>query len=109
MHVAAAPTCMEGQFDIAFLTALGKNISPFGTVVSGYGNNGKDTTEGVVYKNCIGTYLHGPILPKNPCIADFLSTRAILRKTGDKNAAKLKRLNDSIELAAHKVATTRPQ
>ena len=58
------------------LTYLGPEMKPFGTVVSGAGNNGKDMTEGVIYHNCIATYLHGPILPKNPVIADFMISKA---------------------------------
>ena len=63
-------------------------------------------TEGAKYHNCIGTYLHGPILPKNPRLADYLIAKAIERQT--KTKAKLERLNDNIENRAHKVATTRP-
>jgi CobQ-like glutamine amidotransferase family enzyme len=89
------------------LTKLGKNGVAFGTVVSGSGNNGEDLTEGIKYRNCIGTYLHGPILPKNPRVADFLISKAIERKTN--KSAKLDRLNDSIEQRAHRVATSRPR
>lgn len=53
-----------------------------GRVVNGYGNNDDDKLEGLVYKNLIGTYLHGPILPKNPDITDFLIANAIERKYG---------------------------
>ena len=89
------------------LTELGEGVSPFGTVIKGYGNNGKDMIEGAKYKNCIGTYLHGPVLPKNPRLADFLIAKAIERQT--KSRPKLERLNDTVENRAHKVATTRPQ
>ena len=89
------------------LTKLGKNVQPFGTVIKGYGNNGKDMTEGAKYHNCIGTYLHGPILPKNPRLADFLIAKALERQT--KKKVKLERLNDSVENRAHKVAASRPQ
>ncbi|MBR3322940.1 glutamine amidotransferase [Candidatus Saccharibacteria bacterium] len=88
------------------LTTLGKNVTAFGTVVKGYGNNSEDFTEGAKYKNCIGTYLHGPILPKNPRLADYFIKKA-LEKRGNTN--KLERLNDSIEHRAHKVASSRPQ
>lgn len=88
------------------LTALGKKAKPFGTVIKGYGNNGDDFTEGARYKNCIGTYLHGPVLPKNPRVADWLILKAIERK---QPKTKLERLNDSIENRAHKVAASRPQ
>lgn len=88
------------------LTTLGKKAKPFGTVIKGYGNNGDDFTEGARYKNCIGTYLHGPVLPKNPRVADWLILKAIERK---QSKTKLERLNDSIENRAHKVAASRPQ
>jgi len=89
------------------LTRLGKNVKPLGTISKGYGNNGDDELEGARYHNCVGTYLHGPILPKNPRITDFLIAKAIERQTG--SPAKLERLNDNIEVKAHKVAATRPQ
>ena len=88
------------------LTKLGTGLTAFGTVVKGYGNNGEDLTEGAKYLNCIGTYLHGPILPKNPRVADFLIKKAITRH---QKSFKLERLNDTVELRAHKVAASRPQ
>jgi len=71
---------------------------PLGKVLVGYGNNGKDKQEGMVYRNCIGTYLHGPLLPKNPQLADFLILKALERKYGLK---KLPGLEDDWEYAAH--------
>lgn len=53
-------------------TYLGKNTKPLATIIKGYGNNGKDGTEGVVYKNAIGCYFHGPLLPLNPALADYI-------------------------------------
>ncbi len=58
------------------------SVSPFGQVVFGYGNNGQDKEEGVLYKNVVGTYLHGPLLPKNPEICDYLLSNALERKYG---------------------------
>ncbi len=58
-------------------TTLGKNAQPFAKVVKGFGNNGNDDTEGVIYKNAIGSYFHGPLLTKNPEIADWLISKAI--------------------------------
>ncbi len=89
------------------LTTLKPGTLAFGTVVNGAGNNGEDMTEGAMYKNCIGTYLHGPILPKNPRVADFLILKALEKKTG--KAQKLAVLNDRIEQRAHKVAISRPR
>ncbi|MBO8158564.1 glutamine amidotransferase [Thermosyntropha sp.] len=72
-------------------------IEPFGKVIKGYGNNGYDKTEGIFYKNLIGTYLHGPLLPKNPDIADFFIKVILMRK-----GIKLdKKLDNTIENFAH--------
>ena len=89
------------------LTSLGDNVEPFGEVILGAGNNGKDKTEGCRYKNCIGTYLHGPILPKNPKLTDFFIETALTRKYNTK--INLKKLNDEIELKAHATAIARPR
>lgn len=62
---------------------------PFGKVLYGYGNDGESGYEGVVYRNVIGTYLHGPLLPKNPQIADWLIGRAMERKYGDSSLTPL--------------------
>jgi CobQ-like glutamine amidotransferase family enzyme len=72
--------------------------NPLGQVLVGYGNNSKDGGEGMVYKNCIGTYLHGPILPKNPHLADHLILKALKRRYGHH---ELKELDDSYENSAH--------
>ncbi len=66
-----------------------KNNKPFGEVLYGSGNDGESGYEGVVYKNVIGTYLHGPLLPKNPEICDWLIARALERKYGDGSLAPL--------------------
>jgi len=65
-----------------------------GDVVVGNGNNDKDKKEGLLYKNLIGTYLHGPILPKNPAIADFLIGQALERKYG---SGTLEAIPDDLE------------
>lgn len=64
-------------------TFLGDDVRPLGTVQKGAGNNGRDDTEGARYKNVIGSYLHGSLLPKNPAIADFLIEQAAVNKFGD--------------------------
>lgn len=61
-------------------TFLGENAEALATVIKGAGNNMKDGNEGALYKNVIGTYLHGSLLPKNPKIADFLIETAITKK-----------------------------
>jgi CobQ-like glutamine amidotransferase family enzyme len=64
-------------------TFLGKNVMPLGQVQKGAGNNGHDASEGVRYKNIIGSYMHGSLLPKNPAIADFLIEQAVIKKYGE--------------------------
>lgn len=78
-------------------TYLADKKLAFGKVLRGFGSNGKDKTEGILYKNLIGTYLHGPILPKNPKLADFLIQKALEKKY---RKVKLKNLDDSLELKA---------
>ena len=78
-------------------TFIGEN-KPLGKVLYGSGNDGKSGYEGVVYKNVIGTYLHGPLLPKNPQLADELILRA-LKKYGED--VTLSPLDDSQEKAAN--------
>lgn len=64
-------------------THLGKNVQPFAQVIKGAGNNSKDSHEGARYRNVIGTYLHGSVLPKNPKLADFFVQTAVTRKYSD--------------------------
>jgi hypothetical protein len=80
-------------------TYLGKNIKALGTVLKGFGNNEEDKTEGAIYKNSFGSYLHGPILPKNPHFADLLIKLALERKY--KQNITLSPLDDFLELQAH--------
>ena len=61
-------------------TRLGSTVKPLGKVLKGFGSNAEDHTEGAVYKNSIGTYLHGPILPKNPVLSDVLIQKALEKK-----------------------------
>lgn len=74
------------------------NNRPFGKVLYGAGNDGKSGYEGVIYKNVIGTYLHGPLLPKNPQICDYLIQKALERKFG---SIHLQPLDDSQEREAN--------
>ena len=79
-------------------TYLGRKIEPFARVIKGLGNNEIDNTEGAVFKNTIGTYLHGPILPKNPELADWLIQKALEKKYGSEMV--LEKLDDALELSA---------
>lgn len=87
-------------------TFLGPNAQAFARVIKGAGNNGKDETEGARYKNVIGTYLHGPILPKNPELADFLIEQAVTRKYGEFTPTVI---DDSLATEARRDAAKRPR
>jgi len=76
------------------------DYQPFGKVLKGHGNNGKDGFEGLIYKNVIGTYLHGPLLPKNPHIADFMIKKALERKY-NLDSLEFQKLDDTLEYLAH--------
>jgi CobQ-like glutamine amidotransferase family enzyme len=80
-------------------TYLGEGAAPLGRVVVGNGNNGQDRLEGARYRAAIGTYLHGPALPKNPWLTDWLILAALQRHLGAD--AALPELDDRRELAAH--------
>jgi lipid II isoglutaminyl synthase (glutamine-hydrolysing) len=80
-------------------TRLGPGAEPLGRVISGFGNNGEDGFEGVRRKNMIGTYLHGPLLPKNAWLADRLIELAFERRYGAR--PELDPLDDALEAAAH--------
>jgi len=80
-------------------TYLGSKLQPFARVKRGFGNNGEDGYEGAVYKNAIGSYFHGPLLPKNPHIADWLIQKALEKKY--KALQPLSILDDSLEWQAH--------
>lgn len=79
--------------------------SPFGKVIFGYGNTEEAEWEGVVYKNVIGSYLHGPLLPKNPEICDDLLGRALAHKYGED--VSLPALSDELEHAANRFMADR--
>lgn len=77
-----------------------KILPAFGKVIKGYGSNAQDQTEGIRFQNLIGTYLHGPLLPKNPPVADFF----IQAMTHRRGITLEGRLDDSIENFAHEQA-----
>lgn len=83
-------------------TWLGSGVEPLGRVVAGHGNNGEDGFEGVRDRNVIGTYLHGPLLPKNTWLADDLIETSLKKSYGSQ--VELAGLEDSLEDAAHQVA-----
>jgi hypothetical protein len=85
-------------------TYLGKGVMSLGKVLFGNGNNGEDSEEGVRFLNVFGTYLHGPLLPKNPHFADLLLELAILRRGSD---TRLGELDDRLEGLAHEAMVKR--
>ena len=118
LHTRAGPERLKGQIIIrSFLWEEPKTIvgfenhagrsylnpgaKPLGTVLKGFGNNGQDLTEGALYKNMIGTYLHGALLPRNPWLADYLLQKALQYRHQD---VFLKELDDTEELNAHRAA-----
>ena len=84
-------------------TFIGDN-KPLGKVLFGYGNNGKDEAEGIMYKNVVGTYLHGTLLPKNPHVCDYLIKNALERKYG---VSALDPLDDGQEKEANQYIVDR--
>ncbi|MBZ8182091.1 type 1 glutamine amidotransferase [Oscillatoria salina] len=78
-------------------TYLGQ-VEPLGKVIKGYGNNGEDGTEGAFYRRAIATYSHGPLLPKNPFLADWLIQTALHQKY--QTEIFLTKLDDSLALQA---------
>lgn len=93
------PLELLGQTIIGFenhggRTYLGSKMEPMAKVIKGYGNNGKDGYEGAVYKNSIGSYFHGPLLPKNPMISDWLIGKALAMKY--KKKVVLESLDDDL-------------
>lgn len=90
-------------------TYLGSRAKPLSKVIRGFGNDGSSGCEGARYKNAFGTYLHGPVLPKNARFADRLLSLALERKYGD---GTLEALDDALEeraqAAAVRAAYSRP-
>jgi CobQ-like glutamine amidotransferase family enzyme len=86
-------------------TYLDEGAEPLGRVVAGFGNNGDDGLEGSRVGNALGTYLHGPLLPRNPWLADWLIARALARRLG--NPPDLEPLPDDFESSAQRVSAER--
>lgn len=89
-----------GETYVGFENHSGKTYindhTPLGTCIVGHGNNGEDKTEGVIYKNLIGTYMHGPLLPKNPEITDRLILNSLKQKY--ENIDSLEEIDSTLEL-----------
>jgi lipid II isoglutaminyl synthase (glutamine-hydrolysing) len=96
------PRLLAGFENHGGRTHLGADAEPFGKVLRGHGNNGRDGFEGVRKANLIGTYMHGPLLPKNAWLADRLIQLALSRRLGEE--PELAQLDDALEAAAHESA-----
>lgn len=87
-------------------TYLGELVQPFARVIAGAGNDDSAELEGARFKNVFGTYMHGPILSKNPAFADYILSTALKRKGW---SGELTVLDDAIETQAHEHALLRPR
>ena len=96
------PRVLAGFENHGGRTYLGAGAEPLGRVLHGHGNNGEDGREGVRRLNLVGTYLHGPLLPKNAWLADRLISLGLAHRTGSHPA--LEPLGDDLEAAAHETA-----
>ena len=105
VELPGAPITVVGFENHAGRTRLGPGSLPFGRVVHGHGNNDEDGSEGAVSGRAIGTYLHGPLLPKNPRLADLLLGWALEHATGA--PVELVPLDDTLEHQAHDAAIAR--
>jgi lipid II isoglutaminyl synthase (glutamine-hydrolysing) len=87
-------------------TYLDEGAEPLGRVVSGFGNDGRSGYEGCRLLRAIGTYLHGPLLPRNPQLADWLLAQALAHRSGGE-APELRPLPDELEAQAQAVSAER--
>ena len=87
-------------------TRLDPGALPLGRVVAGFGNDGESGYEGCRLGRAIGTYLHGPLLPRNPWLADWLLAQALAHRTGAE-PPELVPLPDGLEARAHEVSAER--
>ena len=87
-------------------TRLDEGAQPLGRVVYGFGNDGESGFEGCRLGRAVGTYLHGPLLPRNPLLADWLLAQALAHRTGGE-PPELAPLEDRLEAQAHEVSAGR--
>ncbi len=101
-----APRTLAGFENHAGRTVLDDGAEPLGRVLAGFGNDGASGYEGCRLSRAIGTYLHGPLLPRNPWLADWLLAQALAHATGGE-PPELAPLDDELEAKAHSVAAAR--
>ncbi len=100
------PRTLAGFENHAGRTVLDQAAEPLGRVVAGFGNDGQSGYEGCRVGRAVGTYLHGPLLPRNPWLADWLLAQAAAHHTGGEPPA-FEPLDDELEVAAHAVSAAR--
>jgi lipid II isoglutaminyl synthase (glutamine-hydrolysing) len=100
------PQTLVGFENHAGRTLLDPGAEPLGRVVSGFGNDGESGFEGCRVARVVGTYLHGPLLPRNPWFADWLLAQALAHRAGGE-PPELEPLEDSLEAQAHSVSSAR--
>lgn len=88
-------------------TRLDPGAEPLGRVLAGFGNDGESGFEGCRAGRVIGTYLHGPLLPRNTWLADWLLAQALAHRLGTDEAPRLEALPDELERRAHEVSAGR--
>ena len=96
---------LAGFENHAGVTRLDEGAEPLGRVVAGFGNDGESGYEGARVGTAVGTYLHGPLLPRNPWLADWLLARALEHRLG--RLVELEPLEDDLEQEAHEVSAAR--
>ncbi len=96
---------LAGFENHAGITRLDGGAEPLGRVVAGFGNDGESGYEGCRLGTAVGTYLHGPLLPRNPWLADWLLTQALTHRLGA--APELEQLPEELEREAHLVSAAR--
>jgi lipid II isoglutaminyl synthase (glutamine-hydrolysing) len=102
---AGEPRLLAGFENHAGRTVLAERAAPLGRVVAGFGNDGESGYEGCRVGRAVGTYLHGPLLPRNPWFADWLLGQALARRLGE--PPELEPLRDDLENEAQRVSAGR--
>jgi lipid II isoglutaminyl synthase (glutamine-hydrolysing) len=106
LDCAWAGRTLAGFENHAGRTLLDEGAEPLGRVLAGFGNDGASGFEGCRYRRAYGTYLHGPLLPRNPWFADRVLADALAHRSGGE-PTELEPLEDELERAAHEVSAAR--
>jgi lipid II isoglutaminyl synthase (glutamine-hydrolysing) len=102
-----AKRTLAGFENHAGRTRLDSGAEPLGRVLAGFGNDGESGFEGCRAGRVLGTYLHGPLLPRNAWLADWLLAQALAHRLGTDEAPQLEPLRDDLECRAHEVSAAR--